>query len=99
MKRSGRAKNLPLGLSFVGTAFSEPVLIRAAYAYEQATGHAMSLEEDAPWNLEQRWSEQSGHQDSPPAGIVGEVLPVPGMVGDCAWCQIAEGEEGERQAC
>ena len=28
---------LPVGLSFIGTAFSEPTLIRLAYAFEQAT--------------------------------------------------------------
>jgi amidase len=27
---------LPIGLSFFGRAYSEPVLIRLAYAYEQA---------------------------------------------------------------
>ncbi len=51
----GRIKGLPAGLSFVGTAFSEPVLIRAAYAYEQATFHATTLEGDDPWQLQQRW--------------------------------------------
>ncbi len=30
---------LPVGMSFFGRAFSEPVLIRAAYAFEQATRH------------------------------------------------------------
>lgn len=30
---------LPVGLQFVGDAFSEPALIRLAYAYEQATRH------------------------------------------------------------
>jgi amidase len=54
---AGRIKGLPAGLSFVGTAFSEPVLIRAAYAYEQATRHATTLEGDDPWNLQARWAE------------------------------------------
>ena len=36
----GFVHGLPAGLSFYGTAFSEPVLIEAAYAYEQATRHA-----------------------------------------------------------
>ncbi len=31
--------NIPLGLEFVGRAFSEPTLIRLGYAYEQATKH------------------------------------------------------------
>jgi len=30
---------LPVGLSFIGTAWSEPRLIALAYAYEQATRH------------------------------------------------------------
>ncbi|HEX6535509.1 MAG TPA: amidase [Gemmatimonadaceae bacterium] len=30
---------LPVGLSFIGRAWSEPTLIRLAYAYEQATTH------------------------------------------------------------
>lgn len=34
---AGRAFGLPVGLSFIGTAFSEPTLIRLAYAFEQAT--------------------------------------------------------------
>ena len=29
----------PVGISFAGTAFSEPVLIEIAYAFEQITGH------------------------------------------------------------
>jgi len=28
---------LPVGISFAGKAYSEPVLIRLAYAFEQAT--------------------------------------------------------------
>ncbi|HEY4597555.1 MAG TPA: amidase [Thermoanaerobaculia bacterium] len=30
---------LPVGISFIGTAWSEPTLIKLAYAYEQATHH------------------------------------------------------------
>ena len=36
----GYVHGLRAGLSFYGTAFSEPVLIEAAYAYEQASRHA-----------------------------------------------------------
>ena len=32
-------ERLPAGLQIVGRLFSEPTLIRIAYAYEQATGH------------------------------------------------------------
>jgi amidase len=34
---AGSYMGLPLGISFYGRAWSEPVLIRIAYAYEQAT--------------------------------------------------------------
>jgi len=60
---AGRVKGLPMGVSFVGTAFSEPTLIRAAYAYEQATQHATTLEGKDPWNLEFRWAGQA-HQEA-----------------------------------
>jgi amidase len=36
---AGYTHDLPVGLSFVGRAYSEAVLIRMAYAYEQATLH------------------------------------------------------------
>jgi len=36
---AGFSHNLPVGISFFGRAYSEPVLIKIAYAYEQATKH------------------------------------------------------------
>jgi len=36
---AGQAYGLPVGLSFIGAAWSEPKLIALAYAYEQATHH------------------------------------------------------------
>jgi amidase len=36
---AGFAHNLPIGISFFGRAYSEPTLIKIAYAYEQATKH------------------------------------------------------------
>jgi len=36
---AGQVMGLPVGLSFFGRAWSEPVLIRLAYAYEQGTKH------------------------------------------------------------
>jgi amidase len=33
----GFAFDLPVGITFMGRAWSEPALIRLAYAYEQAT--------------------------------------------------------------
>ncbi len=34
---AGQAFGLPVGITFMGRAFSEPILIKLAYAYEQAT--------------------------------------------------------------
>ncbi|RMH54584.1 MAG: amidase, partial [Bacteroidetes bacterium] len=34
---AGFVYGLPVGLSFIGTAWSEPTLLRLAYAFEQAT--------------------------------------------------------------
>ena len=36
---AGYIRGLPVGISFVGGAWSEPTLIKLAYAYEQATKH------------------------------------------------------------
>jgi len=36
---AGQASGLPVGLSFFGRAWSEPTLIRLAFAYEQGTQH------------------------------------------------------------
>jgi amidase len=36
---AGFSHELPVGISFFGRAYSEPTLIRLAYAYEQATHH------------------------------------------------------------
>lgn len=40
----GYVHGLPVGISFFGKAWSEPVLIRLAYAYEQATKHRKTPE-------------------------------------------------------
>jgi amidase len=34
---AGDVHGLPIGLSFFGRAYSEPVLLKLAYAFEQAT--------------------------------------------------------------
>ena len=39
---AGYVFGLPVGISFVGGAYTEPTLIRLAYAFEQATGHRKS---------------------------------------------------------
>ena len=36
---AGYSHNLPVGISFFGRAYSEPTLIKIAYAYEQVTQH------------------------------------------------------------
>jgi amidase len=36
---AGYVHGLPVGISFFGGAWSEPVLIKCAYAFEQATKH------------------------------------------------------------
>jgi amidase len=40
----GYVHGLPVGISFFGKAWSEPVLIRLAYAYEQASNHRKAPE-------------------------------------------------------
>jgi amidase len=35
----GFIENLPVGVTFFGRAWSEPVLIEIAYSYEQGTKH------------------------------------------------------------
>jgi len=41
-------RSLPAGLTILGRAFSEPMLIRFAYAYEQATKHRHPPERFGP---------------------------------------------------
>jgi len=41
---AGAVHGLPVGLSFLGRAWSEPVLLRLAYAFEQATLHRRAPE-------------------------------------------------------
>ena len=36
---NGYVQGLPVGILFFGRAWSEPTLLRLAYAYEQVTGH------------------------------------------------------------
>ena len=45
----GFVHGLPVGLSFYSTAFSEPVLIAAAHAYEQASRRARPPKGFGPW--------------------------------------------------
>jgi Asp-tRNA(Asn)/Glu-tRNA(Gln) amidotransferase A subunit family amidase len=41
---------LPVGITFLGRPYSEPVLLRLAYAYEQATHHRMPPDTTPPLN-------------------------------------------------
>lgn len=45
---AGFAFGLPVGLTFMGTAWSEPTLLRLAYAYGQATAVRRPPEYRAP---------------------------------------------------
>jgi amidase len=50
----GFVHGLPVGISFIGRAWSEGVLLRLAYAYEQATRQRrmprFAAGADVPWN-------------------------------------------------
>jgi Asp-tRNA(Asn)/Glu-tRNA(Gln) amidotransferase A subunit family amidase len=39
---SGSTDNLPVGITFFGRPYSEPMLLKLAHAYEQATQHRRS---------------------------------------------------------
>ena len=45
----GAVNGLPVGLSFVGAAYTEPALLTAAYAYEQASKKRMAPEFKPPF--------------------------------------------------
>ena len=47
-----RGGRLPAGITFFGRAWSEPTLIKLAYAYEQATHHRRAPESDAAVSVE-----------------------------------------------
>ncbi len=49
---NGYVHGLPVGILFFGRAWSEPTLLRIAFAYEQATGHRRSP--DLPLSLDLR---------------------------------------------
>jgi amidase len=93
----GFVHDLPVGLSFYSTAFSELVLIEAAYAYEQATRRARPPKGFGDWRS--AVSENAGNKPLSLDGVIGEALAIPTMVGDSARCKVASGEEGEGEAC
>jgi amidase len=43
--------NLPVGITFFGRPFSEPVLLKLAYSYEQATHHRVPPKTTPPLNV------------------------------------------------
>ena len=51
---AGFDRGLPVGISFFGRAWSEPTLIKLAYAYEQATKHRQPPTFAATADLSQR---------------------------------------------
>jgi amidase len=55
----GFVHGLPVGLSFYAGAFSEPVLIEAAYGYEQATRHARPAAGYGGWEPRQGQAAES----------------------------------------
>jgi len=93
----GFVHGLPVGLSFYGTAFSELVLIEAAFSYEQASQRAVPPTGYGDWKP--AVSENAGDQNLPLSGVLGEALAIPSMVGQGARCEVAEGEEGEGSTC
>jgi amidase len=71
---SGYAFGLPVGISLMGTAFSEPTLIKVAHGFEQATNHRRAPEyiETLPLDGEKpRQSARSLEQLAQAAGILG----------------------------
>lgn len=86
----GFVHGLPVGLSFYAGAFSEPLLLTAAYAYEQ---HSARARAPAGWG---EWqpavSEHQGNQDFSFGRVVGEMLPVPAVIGHGPGRQVAERE-------
>lgn len=84
---AGYAFGLPVGISFMGTAFSEPTLIKLAHGFEQATSHRRSPEflETVPLDGERprrgprslnQLAQAAGIQD--PARQVRRPLMIPG---------------------
>jgi amidase len=76
---SGYAFGLPVGISLMGTAFSEPTLIKVAHGFEQATNHRRAPEyiETLPLDGEKpRQSARSLEQLAQAAGILGTARQV-----------------------
>ena len=93
----GFVHGLPVGLSFYASAWSEPALIEAAYAYEQASGRARAPSGYGEWQA--AVSENSRDQGLSLDWVAGETFAIPAMVGEGARCEVTEGEEGESNTC
>ncbi len=61
---AGQVSGLPVGLSFLGPAWSEPALIALAYAFEQAS-QALSLAVSAGHRACRRAGDRGGHPAGP----------------------------------
>ena len=93
----GFVHGLPVGLSFYASAWSEPALIEAAYAYEQASSRARAPSGYGEWQT--AVSEDSRNQGLSLDWVAGEAFAIPAMVGEGARCEVTEGEEGESNTC
>jgi amidase len=77
---AGYAFGLPVGISFMGGAYSEPLLIKFAYAFEQATHHRKP-----PPYLPTLPLDEGGHMGGPrsgwsPADLAAQLRKAPGRV-------------------
>jgi hypothetical protein len=77
---AGYAFGLPVGISFMGGAYSEPLLIKFAYAFEQATHHRKP-----PQYLPTLPLDEGGHRGRPksgwsPADLTAQLRKTPGKV-------------------
>lgn len=93
----GFVHGLPVGLSFYASAWSEPALIEAAYAYEQASRRARPPSGYGAWRS--AVSENARNKGFSLDWVGGESFAIPTVIGEGARCEVAEGKEGESGSC